>query len=287
MSISTFKEGPRGDASHSSVANIGLITFCPSKGNQSTFRRISVWHLLALATLASAGQRPAIAQDAAHRPLVVGHRGLVQAAPENTLAAFRACLALCVGFEFDVRRTSDGKLVCLHDDTLDRTTDSRGPLASLTLAELQKLDAGSRFDPVFRGERIPRIAEIFKLLADESRGDVLIAVDLKEAGNGLEERLVQLAKEHKVLDRLLFIGLTIDSAEVRSRLCAADPATHVARLAAAPDEVTSVLSDKNSNWVYVRFLPTPADMTRIHAVGKKVFIAGPLVAGNESYLPKR
>src|SRR5881396_282402 len=78
------------------------------------------------------------------RPLVVGHRGLMQAAPECTLAGFRACLALRVGFEFDVRRTKDGTLVCLHDATLDRTTDGRGSLADLTFAQVRMLDAGIR-----------------------------------------------------------------------------------------------------------------------------------------------
>ena len=51
-------------------------------------------------------------------PLVVAHRGLLRHAPENTLANFRACLELRLGFEFDVARTKDGHLVCIHDDTL-------------------------------------------------------------------------------------------------------------------------------------------------------------------------
>ena len=246
-------------------------------------RRECCWRLLALAVVVGVGQSPAMSAAAEPgRPLVVGHRGLMHQAPECTLAAFRACLALRVGFEFDVRRTKDGELVCLHDEALDRTTDGRGRLADFALAEVQKLDAGSRFDPAFRGERIPRIAEIFKLLAHEGRGDALVAVDLKESGNGLEERLVQLAKEYKVLDRLLFIGQTIDAGDVRARLRAAGAAGHVARLASSADEITSVLSDHMADWVYVRFLPTPADMARIQAAGKRVFLAGPLVAGNES-----
>src|SRR3954464_12913254 len=82
--------------------------------------------------------------------LVVGHRGLIQSAPECTLSAFRACLALRIGFEFDVRSTKDGVLVCLHDATVDRTTDGHGNLADLTYDQLKKLDSGSRFAPVFR-----------------------------------------------------------------------------------------------------------------------------------------
>src|SRR5262245_12051645 len=76
------------------------------------------------------------------RPFVVGHRGLLHDAPENTLAGFRAALSLRVGFEVDVRRTKDGELVCLHDATVDRTTDGKGPLNELTLTALSRLDAG-------------------------------------------------------------------------------------------------------------------------------------------------
>ncbi|MCC6509479.1 MAG: glycerophosphodiester phosphodiesterase, partial [Pirellulaceae bacterium] len=75
----------------------------------------------------------------AGEPLVVAHRGLLQHAPENTLANFRACLELRLGFEFDVARTKDGQLVCIHDDTVDRTTDGKGLVSQLTLAEIQRL----------------------------------------------------------------------------------------------------------------------------------------------------
>src|SRR5262245_44283010 len=132
------------------------------------------------------------------RPLVVGHRGLMHAAPECTLAGFRGCLALRVGFEFDVRRCKGGALVCLHDPTLDRTTDGRGNLAEATLEKLRQLDAGSRFDMAFRGEQVPRIEEICTLIADEARGDILCAVDLKETGDGLEEKIVRLAESRSV-----------------------------------------------------------------------------------------
>ena len=91
------------------------------------------------------------AGDAAPLPLLVGHRGLLHQAPENTLAGFAACLELRVGFELDIRRTKDGHLVCLHDDDLRRTTNGKGSVAEFTLAELQQLDAGRGFDPSFAG----------------------------------------------------------------------------------------------------------------------------------------
>ena len=95
------------------------------------------------------------------QPLVVAHRGLLLDAPENTLANIRACLALRVGFELDVQRSADAQLVCIHDDTVDRTTDGSGRVGDMTLEQLKLLDAGRWFAPKFRGERIPTLDEVF------------------------------------------------------------------------------------------------------------------------------
>jgi glycerophosphoryl diester phosphodiesterase len=216
------------------------------------------------------------------RPLVVGHRGLIHSAPECTLAAFRACLALRIGFEFDVRRTKDGVLVCLHDATVDRTTAGHGNLGDLPYDQLKKLDAGIRFDRTFRGERVPRIDEIFTLIADEARGDMLFAVDLKEAGDGLEEKVVRLAESRGILSQLLFIGKTIESADVRESLKGASDLARTAYLCNNDGEIAAAVRDTNIDWIYVRHLPTPAEIARIHAANKRIFMAGPLVAGNES-----
>jgi len=216
------------------------------------------------------------------KPAVIGHRGMLQAAPENTLAGFRACLSLRVGFEFDVRRTKDGKLVCLHDETVDRTTNRIGKLAtSWTLMDLRGLDVGSKFAFEFRGERVPTIDEILDLIAESKPGSGLIAVDLKEAGDGIEAAIVKAAAERKVLDRLVFIGLTIESAEVRGRLKSASREAQTARLAGNEASIAGALADKDADWVYLRFLPGAEARAQIRTAGKPVFIAGPLVAGHE------
>jgi glycerophosphoryl diester phosphodiesterase len=212
------------------------------------------------------------------RPLVVAHRGLLLHAPENTLANFRACLELQCGFEFDVQRTKDGHLVCLHDDTLERTTSGKGRVAETTLAELQKLDAGRWFDARFAGEKIPTIEETLALVAEHRQHQVLICVDLK--AEGVEQDVVGLAEKHNVLDRLLFIGRAISEPSVRRALREASAKSRVAALAAAPENLAEAIADADSDWVYLRYVPTPAEVASIHRSGKRTFIAGVTVSGN-------
>jgi glycerophosphoryl diester phosphodiesterase len=123
-------------------------------------------------------------------PILVGHRGLPTHAPEETLATFNACIDLRVGVELDVRRTRDGQLVCLHDPTVDRTTDGKGKAGDLSLRELRQLDAGKKFDAAFTGERVPTLEEFFSLL-HERRSSILVAVDIKEPD--CEADIVKLA----------------------------------------------------------------------------------------------
>lgn len=217
--------------------------------------------------------------DDGRRPLVVAHRGLLQDAPENTIAAFRACLDLRMGFEVDVQRSRDGHLVCVHDTTVNRTTNGTGRVTDLTLQQLKALDAGSWFDASFRNERVPTIDEVFALLAGYRDADVLIAVDFKGADSEIERDVVALAERHRVLHRLLMIGRTIQTPEVRRRLRAANQKTHVATVANNPGEFDAALGDPESDWVYVRYVPSAAEVDAVHAAGRRVFIAGATVAG--------
>lgn len=211
-------------------------------------------------------------------PGIVAHRGLLRHAPENTLPALAACLELGLGFEIDVRRTRDGKLVCLHDATLDRTTDGKGKLADHTWEEIRKLDAGGWFDPAFRGARIPSLDEVFALLKERGSRATLVALDLKDPD--VEEDVVRAAVRFGVLDRVVGIGRTIEQTEVRRRLKKAEARMPVAVLAQRVADLPAALEEKNADWIYVRFLPTRAQVERLHGLGKKVFLVGPLVAGN-------
>ena len=88
------------------------------------------------------------------------HRGLSHRFPENTELAFREAgkVGIFFGMETDVQMSSDGVLVCMHDDTLDRTTDGTGYVADYTFAELQRMwiDGGNGWDERYAKQlRIP------------------------------------------------------------------------------------------------------------------------------------
>jgi glycerophosphoryl diester phosphodiesterase len=94
-------------------------------------------------------------------PMVIGHRGAKQIAPENTIASMRAAKAVgatCV--EVDVMLTKDGVPVIHHDNTVDRCTNAQGRLSDFTWAEVCQMDAGSHFCPDFEGERIPKLEQL-------------------------------------------------------------------------------------------------------------------------------
>ena len=189
-------------------------------------------------------------------PTLVGHRGLLHHAPENTLAGFSACIDLRLGFELDVRRSKDGRLVCVHDDEVQRTTGQPGKVADLTLADLKKLDAGKSFDPAFSGQKVPTLDEVLTLLKQRQVGSVLVALDLKVDGETTLTDTVKLVAKQGLLNQVVCIGQAIESPEVRKTLKAADARIPVAVLAKTEDDLPAVLADKNADWVYLRFIPT-------------------------------
>lgn len=131
--------------------------------------------------------------------IVVAHRGASARAPENTLAALRTAARLGAHMaELDVRRTSDGEFVVLHDPTLRRTTnvDEVYPgrrsrrVEDFTLAELRRLDAGSWFGPGFAGEPIPTLEEAMATMKMCGLG-ALIELKVRHRDPALARRIVE------------------------------------------------------------------------------------------------
>jgi glycerophosphoryl diester phosphodiesterase len=115
------------------------------------------------------------------RPFLWAHRGASARAPENTLAAFFAAGEDGAdGIELDIHLSRDGVPVVIHDDTLTRTTDGAGAVASFSCAELRRLDAGSWFADEFSGEGIPRLDDVLALFG----GVLQLNLEVKDAAAG-------------------------------------------------------------------------------------------------------
>ena len=239
------------------------------------YRVLTLVGAIALTTVTRAEEREA------RETRIVGHRGFFKNAPENTLAGFATCCELRLGIELDVRRTSDGHLVCLHDDDVKRTTNGKGKVADMTLAEVRKLDAGGWYDDAFAGERVPLLEEVFELVKQRKAESILIALDLKIDDGKVEADVVALAKKHGILSQVMFIGTTISDPQVRKRLRAADAKTPVAVLAQKSENLAAAIADPDADWDYARFVPTADEVNRVHQAGKRIFLVGTTVAGIE------
>ena len=118
-------------------------------------------------------------------PWILGHRGAPREAPENTLASLRRALELGLdGVEYDVHPCQSGEPVLIHDETLDRTTNLTGPIATLPLSELVHADAGSWFQKAFAGEPLPMLEEALELGLGSEPGipNVHHMIELKDPG---------------------------------------------------------------------------------------------------------
>lgn len=109
------------------------------------------------------------------RPYVMAHRGNLVHCPENTLAAFqRAVDDGADVIETDLHVTADGHFVCIHDDAVDRTTNGRGAVRDMTLAQIKALSAGAGW-PEYADERVPTLDEVFALVP----AGIVVALELK------------------------------------------------------------------------------------------------------------
>ena len=130
--------------------------------------------------------------------------------PENTFAAFDKALALGASHvEFDLHFSSDGHIVVIHDDTLDRTTDGSGPVADQTLAQLRSLDAGSWFSTEFSGERIPT----FGGMLERYKGLFHFHIEIKAQSPGLAQRAADLVRGYGVADSATVTSFQLSSLE--------------------------------------------------------------------------
>ena len=138
------------------------------------------------------------------RPLIIGHRGYSQLAPENTMPSFKLAMAAGADLvELDYHHTKDGKLIVIHDRDLDRTTDARTrwaqkriKVASKTAAEIQSLDAGSWFDAKYAGTKIPLLDEALDTIQQDS-------VTLIERKHGDPTSCINLLRHKDLINKVV------------------------------------------------------------------------------------
>ena len=134
------------------------------------------------------------------RVVVIAHRGEHLRHPENTLAAFQAAIdAGADYFELDVRTTSDGKLVLMHDGNVDRMTNGKGDVASMTFDDLRKLEVGLKMAPEWAGTRIPTFDEALAL----AHGKIGVYVDSKRISG---QDVVDALTRHDMIDKVVIYG---------------------------------------------------------------------------------
>jgi glycerophosphoryl diester phosphodiesterase len=132
--------------------------------------------------------------------MIIGHRGAAGYEPENTLLSFKKAMEIGVDWiEFDLRRSADGHIVVIHDDTVDRTTNGHGKVSDMTLAELEKLDAG-------KGQKILTFQEVFDL----AKGHVKMIPEIKQ--EGIEWEVLDIIDRNQIVNDCIvssFFGYSI------------------------------------------------------------------------------
>jgi glycerophosphoryl diester phosphodiesterase len=206
-------------------------------------------------------------------PILVAHRGGSLEVPENTMAAFRHAIEVGARYvELDVQMSSDGVLVVIHDETLDRTTDSSGAVGAHTFEELQNLDAGSHFAPEFAGERIPTLREVMELCVENGVG---VVVELKSPHlyPGMEEKVAALLGEMwtRGAENIWCISFHHDAIRKMRTLDAALPLGYLYPPAEMnfvhPDDVVQALCP-----YYKSAVAQPEQVARAHELGKFVLV---------------
>lgn len=139
-----------------------------------------------------------------HCPIVFAHRGASLYAPENTLSAFQTALEQgAPAMETDAKLSTDGEVVLIHDQTVNRTTNGKGRVSDFTLVELKELDAGCFFGPQFAGETIPSLREVFEVFGKRLYYNIELT-NYRTPWDNLVKKVVELVKEFHYEENVLF-----------------------------------------------------------------------------------
>ncbi|WP_018664482.1 glycerophosphodiester phosphodiesterase family protein [Heyndrickxia acidiproducens] len=129
---------------------------------------------------------------------VIAHRGASGYAPEHTLAAYELAKKQGADFiEIDLQMTKDGRLIAMHDDTVDRTTNGQGLVKDHTLSQIKALDAGSWFSPDDKGEKVPELEEIIRHFGTS----IPYYIEIKNSDSEMVRKLVEVLRRHRLIGK--------------------------------------------------------------------------------------
>ena len=176
----------------------------------------------------------------------IAHRGGSFLAPENTLAAYNNAVALKADYlELDILISSDDSLMIMHDNTVDRTTNGTGTVSSMTYAQLRALDAGSKFNVSFAGEKIPTFSEVLEV-AKNSANNIGIVAEIKSTDPTAVSKTVAMIQKYGMQSKV--IVSSFDIAQITS-VKSLDATIRVQLFATATNAIIDQVKGINGEWI--------------------------------------
>jgi len=197
---------------------------------------------------------------------IIAHRGAAGSKPENTSAAIEEALVQGADWvEIDVQETSDGRIVVMHDADLMKLARVNMQIHASTLSQLQQVDIGSWFDPVYGDQRIPLLSEVLQ----QVKGRAKLLIEFKHYGFDvdLEGRTVQLVEAADMADQIAFMSLKYASVQKAKSLrpdwqAGILAATKLGDLAGLDGDFAAVRAETAS----------PGLIGSVHAAGKDLYV---------------
>jgi glycerophosphoryl diester phosphodiesterase len=174
------------------------------------------------------------------KPVVIAHRGASGHAPENTLAAYSRALELgAIAAETDVFLSADKRVIAIHDETLERTTNGSGRVDETPFEHLRTLDAGSWFDPSFSEERLPELGELLDLINNQ----LILCIEIKN-GDGIELAIRDLLDQRDARKHVVFFSFNPEKVKLTKELMPDVPSLYLEHVREPPYQYPADLVDR-------------------------------------------
>jgi len=190
--------------------------------------------------------------------LRIGHRGARAYEPENTLRSFRKALEIGVdAVELDVRKTKDNQLVVIHDADIKRTTNGKGLVSNLTLAQIKSFSTD-------KNQKIPTLEEALDCLDKKAK----VFIELKETG--IEQQVLQLVHKKQLSKSTVIVSFLEDSLKKIREL---DPEAETGLIYAKHKNPIKAALDLKAQYLLAlyRFTHT-ANVQKAHQNGLKIIV---------------